>query len=209
MLMESVKDEYSVVEGIDLSQLKPMPKHLLVRWLGKTETKGGVILPQNRQRVGLMKGVLLKVGSGCDARLSEGLTVEFDGLCEKEFLGAQIPGDRDPVFFMREEDLIGIVWGPGNLEMLNKRILSLPDKDAAEKYGLVVLSLEQKGQMVSGVVVSKDAKDDCDFNVGDRVFYDRGTATELKLGDFDGELHHITRSAYVEAVEPKEEQAHE
>lgn len=197
---------YHVIDGVRVFDLKPMPHHLLVRWLGKAQTKAGVILPQNRQRAGLMKGVLLRVGPECDWRLQEGQTIEFDGLSEKEFLGGQSPDGRDPVFFMREEDVMGIVRpaSPPRLEMLNTRLLIKPDLEVSEKNGIVIVRREQKGLILSGVVVARDVESVEDVVPGDRVFYDRAMATELKLGDFEGELHHVVPFKAVEAVEERE-----
>jgi co-chaperonin GroES (HSP10) len=101
--------DYAQVEGVFIASLVPMPHHVLVRWLKRTETKGGVLIPQNRQRKSFMKGQILRVGDGCDLGLREGALIQFDSLAEKEWLGVQDPADRDPVFFMREEDIHGVL----------------------------------------------------------------------------------------------------
>lgn len=100
---------YEVIEGIPVADIKPMPKHVLVRWLKKTETKGGVLLPQNRQRAGFMRGQVLAAGPGCDSQLVPGVMIEFNGMGDKEWLGVQDPADRDTVFFTRMENVVGLV----------------------------------------------------------------------------------------------------
>src|ERR1051326_4531732 len=101
--------DYAQVEGVFIASLVLRPHHVLVRWLKRTETKGGVLIPQNRQRKMYMKGTILSVGPNCDPALKPGLNVQFDSLSEKEPWGPWDPADRDPVFFMREEDIHGLL----------------------------------------------------------------------------------------------------
>lgn len=42
--------DYSVIDGVVIKDVKLLPGHVMVRWLHKEETKGKIILPQNRQR---------------------------------------------------------------------------------------------------------------------------------------------------------------
>lgn len=100
----------AVLGGRSLDDFKPRFGHALIRWLGRRETKGGVILPQNRQRAGMCKGILLRLGPVGDdeSELREGQTIIFDLNCDKEFVGPQIPGNEDPVFVMRVEDIMAI-----------------------------------------------------------------------------------------------------
>lgn len=110
--MEQVQDaeKYRVVEGIDMAKVRPMKHHIIVRWLASKETKGGLILPQNRQRKNRMNGVILAVGPKCEPEIVEafenGYRIVFDALSEKEWIGSQDPSDRDTVFIMREEDVL-------------------------------------------------------------------------------------------------------
>lgn len=198
------EDEYAVIAGVDLSKLKPRPHHILVRWLDRKVTKGGILMPQNRQRAGIMKGVLLLVGPHCDYRLQVGKTIQFGGLCEKEFLGGETPGDRDPVFFMREEDVLGVRDG-ARLDPISKVLIVKPDQEDAEKSGIVVVDRKQKGIMKSGIIKQYDdallQEDDFDAGEGFRVFYHSATAEELKLGDFDAEMNHVIKWRDVEMVQ--------
>ncbi len=100
---------YEIVEGLVVADIKPLPKHVLVRWLKKTETKGGVLIPQFRQRSGFMKGQILAVGPKCDPKLQPGVLIEFNGLSDKAWVGQQDPADRDTVFFTRVENVFALV----------------------------------------------------------------------------------------------------
>src|SRR3990167_5206282 len=100
-----------VIEGVDVNRLKPMPKHIVVEWDGRPETKGGVIIPETRHRASYMLGWVLAAGLDCDESLTVGTRIMFDGLCDKEFIGPECPGDRPPVFFMRAEYVLGVVEG--------------------------------------------------------------------------------------------------
>lgn len=192
---------YDVIDGVEIETLKLMPQHLLIRWGDRKETKGGIIMPQNRQRAGIMKGTLLKIGADCDPRFEVGQTVQFIGLCEKEFLGGETPGDRDPVFFMREENVVGIHRGPGDLEIVNEFLFIEQDQEAEEKAGIKIVNREQKTIMRSGVVIRADNNlPPEDVAAGNRVFYHSSSADDLKLGDFEGQLVHVVRWRFVEMV---------
>lgn len=200
-MMAETEVSYDVVDGVEIATLKLMPRHLLVRWGDRKETKHGIIMPQNRQRAGIMKGTVLAVGPECDSRFSKGDVVQFIALCEKEFLGRETPGDRDPVFFMREENVIGIHMGPGALELLNEFLLVRQDQEAEEKAGIKIVNRDQKTIMNSGIVVRLDnSLSPEDVGIGQRVFYHSSTADEMKLGDFDGQLVQVVRWRFVEMV---------
>jgi co-chaperonin GroES (HSP10) len=181
--------QYQEIEGVDLSTLKPLPHHLLVRWPGKKETPGGVLLPQNRERLGLMKGQVLLVGPECDPRIKPGDSIQFSmALCEKEFLGSQTPKDRDPVFFMREEAVLGITSADGdrhvNIEPVNGCVLVKPDRKPEEMGGIAVVDRDAKDTFFCwGQVVMLDPQWAHDFRVGDVIGYTRNHAEELKLSD--------------------------
>lgn len=193
--MTQVLEDYSVVEGVNISKLKPLPKHVLVRWLKKEQTKGGIILPQNRQRAGFMKGILLAVGPKCDDRLKVGQTIEFNGLATKEWLGVQDPADRDTVFFTRFENIYAIVdeQDAKKLDFVWTWILVKPDAVPDELRGLLVPDSAKKAQMrqqagLTGTVVSAGGMQDACVE-GDRILFNATGATELKLGDHNGETH--------------------
>lgn len=195
--MTAVLDEkYSVVEGVDIASFKPMPNHLLVRWPGKKETKGGILIPQNRERLGLMNGEILAVGPKCNPRFYPGKVIQFSMFCEKEFLGAQNPADRDTVFFMTEENVLGIVHKDVNaIELVNGNVLTRPEKKPEEVSGLLTVNRDDKTSFsVWGEVVQVDAETINEYKVGDSILYDRNMAEELRLGDFEAELMHVVRS---------------
>ncbi len=196
-----VHDPYEVVEGIRLADMTPLPHHLLIRWNHKEETKGGVLYTHDRQRLNYMRGVVLRQGF-CDGRWFEGETVLFDGLCDKSFLGPQVPGERDTVFFMREEDLFAIILtkesgGSGGLKMVNRRLMIKPDL-VNDHGGIALVNTEQKKDGIWGSVVYADPQSD--VREGEHVIYDKTQKTDVKLGDFDGELHHCVPDKAVEAV---------
>jgi co-chaperonin GroES (HSP10) len=198
------KTGYEVVEGISVKDLLPMPHHLLLRWLDRKETKGGVLMPENRQRKGIMKGVILAKGYDCDTRLQIGDTVQFHGLCDKEFVGPQCPGDRDPVFFMREEDVIGVRMAK-HLLPINGIVLVEPDLAPQEKGGIAIVNREQGGMLRSGTVYDYDTVEIKDLSVGDRLYFHSNIAEQLRLGDFEGRLVYVLRYKDADALEKKEE----
>ncbi len=194
---------------------RPRDHHLLVRWLCRTETKGGILMPENRVRAGIMKGVILGMGHGCDPRLEVGQTIHFGSYTEKEFVGPECPGDRDPVFFMRDEwanngGVIGIREEGGRLQIVNGLVLIRPDKNEDVTAGGIARPTTEvtpwDAQLPGGVVANMDVDlaGTADFGIGDRVFYRRNTADELKLGDFEGELHHVVSDRAIEAVSERE-----
>lgn len=193
--------ELGVVEGVDLSRLHPRPKHILVRWRKRVETKGGVLMPENRQRAGIMSGEVVLVGPNCHEAVLPGVEVQFDGLCEKEFLGPQVPGDRDPMFFMRVEDVFGVInrGERVSIQPINGFVLVEPDRPEVEKAGVLIVSkrdeVEDSRVQTGRVTASSNG-----VQVGDRVVYRRSVAHELKLGDFEGQFRHVVPSKAIEAV---------
>ena len=212
-MTETQERLYSIVEGVQLALLTPMPHHILVRWPGKKETKGGIIVPENRERLGLMNGDILLVGTDCDERLQPGRTIQFSMLCEKEFMGPQCPGDRDPVFFMRDEDVFGIVTkGPdgrnASLDLINGCVLTKPEIKPSEIAGLITVDRDAKTSFsVWGEVLQVDTASETGFNVGEEILYPRNMAEELRLGDFEADLMHVVRVGLggkeIEAVREK------
>lgn len=195
--------ETLVIEGVDLSRLNPMPHHLVIRWEGKKETKGGILIPQDRERLGLMNGEVLLVGQECDPRLKPGQLVQFSmATCEKEFLGSQTPGDRDPVFFCREEELIGILQrdlktSKSSIELLNNCLLVRPELKPEERGGLLTVDREAPETMcVWGEVLQVDKESKKGFNVGDVILYKRNVSEDFRLGDFEAEKLHVIRVGY-------------
>jgi len=202
--------EREVVEGFGVDDIKPLPHHILIRWPGKQETKGGILLPEDRERAGRMNGVILAIGPECDKRLAVGQSVQFSMHAEKEFLGPQSPGDRDPVFFMREEDLIGILTKDGfkvTIELLNGCVLCKPEIKPEEKSGLLIVDREGKREGNTwGTVLQLDTEKDNDFKVGDVVLYKKNMAgalgdspvcaEEFRLGDFSEDVLHIIRQSH-------------
>lgn len=191
----AVADKYAVVEGVEIAKLQPLPKHVLIRWLKKEETKGGILLPQTRQRSGFMKGIVLAIGPKCDPALEVGQTVEFNGLGDKEWLGVQDPADRDTVFFTRVENVYGIInRGPGDkpvLDMVGTWLLVRPDEMPKEKSGLVMVQQAREREMrqragLIGTVVS--AGGHTAQKAGDRIAFDATGATRIHLGDHNDEV---------------------
>lgn len=142
-------EKYRVVEGIELAKLHLLPHHVCLRWLHKEESKGGVLLPQNRWRARFTKGQVLAVGPGVNPRLKWGALVMFNALgsqenpCEKEFLGVQDPPDRDTVFICEDIHMLGTLTydtpeSDPRVEMLDNWVLVEPDDGADEKRGLAV-----------------------------------------------------------------------
>lgn len=208
------KEDYSVIEGVPIGNLRPMPHHILVRWPGKNETKGGILIPQDRERLGRMNGEVLAVGPDCDDRLHPGKLVQFSGVCEKEFLGSQSPNGRDPVFFMREEDLFGILYKDHKgfdvtMELLNGFVLTRPERKPFEISGVIVPDRDAKDSFgVWGEVLQIDRKAKTEFNVGDSVLYPRNIAEEIRVGDYSSEVLHLVRTGWkghdIEAMKEKE-----
>lgn len=208
MAMEG-ETRYTIVSGLNLTFFKPMPKHLVVRWLGRKETKHGILMPQTRERCGVMSGIILAMGKDCDVALEVGQKIQFGSFTEKEFIGPECPADRDPVFFMAEMDVIGYIQlepltylHGGTLMPINKNLFVKPDLEVAEKSGLTMINRDQKQIMRSGVVMRYDDIGllDEDVKTGDRVFYHSATAEEVKLGDFTAELIHVVKWNSVELV---------
>ena len=207
-------NSYAVVEGVKIAELSPRPAHVLVRWLKKTETKGGVLIPQYRWRKGYMKGEVLKAGHGCDARLSPGTVIQFDSLADKEFLGVQDPVDRDTVFFLREEDIHGIITEDDGLKRMvlcNEYVLIRPDEGEAEKAGLSVPDSARKQTMfvwhgvllgVGPEVVDGGRYDGLRGLVSQRIVYQ----TEMANGTImNGRELTVIRADYIIGVfEPEE-----
>jgi hypothetical protein len=192
--IEVEQEQYSVIEGVSVDDLILRPRHVLFRWLKRVETKAGILMPQNRQRSGIMKGIVLAVGRDSDPLLARGAFIEFNGLSEKEFWGSQTPGqDRDPVAFMREEDIFCVLrYEAGDkpkLLMLNDWILVRPDKRPAERNGLIVPGTSRAGPSFGVGEVIGAGRTVGSVEAGDRAVYFIGGATELKIGDFQGELH--------------------
>lgn len=188
--------DYSIVEGFKISELRPRPKHILVRWYSKKETKGGVLLPEYRHRAGILRGQVLAVGPECDKRLTVGCVVQFGGLVEKEFLGPQIPGDRDPVFFMREESVVGLLGHSDDgaiLDLINGNVLITPDLKDSEKSGIIIVNREKSlnEYTVSGIVADLDPEGSYEFKKGDRLYYHSQFVEEIKVGDFEAPVKHF------------------
>jgi co-chaperonin GroES (HSP10) len=204
---------YEVIEGVDMATFLPRPMHVVIRWLKKTETKGGVILPQNRQRAHFMKGQLLAVGPQCDPKLQPGLLVEFNGISDKEFLGVQDPVDRDTVFVTRVENVFGLVdrapeaegW-KGDAELAQAVVGAIPRLDMVGDWLLVrpeaqpdrtAFGLTIPGQararaqrqqqgLVGKVLSAGGFVDTC--RAGDRIAFDATHATQVHLGDHNAEV---------------------
>lgn len=187
-------ENYDVVEGIEIKNLRPRDKHVLIRWLKKEETKGGVLIPQTRQRSGFMKGEILSVGCKCDPKIQPGCLVEFNGLGQKEWLGVQDPHDRDTVFFTRTENVYGLVStvdGKPKLDMVNDWILVKPEVEK-EKGGLAVPDTAIEGSMrmrqgLIGKVVSAGS-DVYSCLEGDKIAFDATGATKIRVGDHNEEI---------------------
>ena len=209
-----VDKEYKVIEGIDLSALSPRPHHILIRWHGRSETKGGIIIPQDRERMGRMNGEVLLVGPKCDPRIKPGSIVQFSQFSEKEFLGPQSPDGRDPVFFMLEENVFGILTRTGDgftptIEMLNGCVLTRPELQPKEKGGLIVVDREATQSFsIWAEVVAVDKEANVEFNVGDSVLYPQNMAEDFRLGDFTSEVLNVVRCGYggkeIEAMRERE-----
>ena len=185
--------DYSVIEGVEIAKVKLLPGHVMVRWLHKEETKGNIILPQNRQRAHFMKGEVLCLAPDC-APLVKGQHIEFDGLCEKVFIGSQQPNDRDVVFVMRIERIYGTVRyedGKPTLDMIRDHILLRPDPHPTELAGLIVT--ESTGEnmrrraraWVGEVIRTGERVESC--QPGDRIAYATSYAAPLKMGDHNAE----------------------
>ena len=201
-------DPYKVIEGIEIAKLKMLPKHVLVRWLKKEESKGGVLMPQNRQRKGYMKGQILSVGPDCSLHLEVGQTIQFESLADKEFLGVQDPADRDSVFAMRQEDIHGILEVEANgftsFFPLNDYLVLKPDHGPREVGGIAVPEHLRKGGGMTWfgriVCISPEVVESPEWNLaapGDHVAYDVQCAQDVIV---NGETMVVLRAAYILAV---------
>lgn len=189
---------YEVIEGYEVDKIKPFPKHVLLRWCHKEETKSGVLIPQNRQRANLMRGQVLAVGPDCDPLLQKGKYVEFNGLSEKEWLGPQDPADRDTVFFIREEELMGVL--DGGFMALGDWVLIKPNEKPRESNGILIpQEKDPRKRFGTGIVKDVGPQGDPEL-IGCNVLYNEWMCIDLKLGDFEGELHNLVHSDEVEAV---------
>lgn len=199
---------YAVVEGVEIATLRMLPKHVLVRWLKKVESKGGVLMPQNRQRRSYMKGEILSIGPDCSHHLEVGQTIQFESLADKEFLGVQDPADRDSVFAMREEDIHGILEthenGFTSFFPLNDYILLKPDQGMDEVGGVLMPEHLRKGSGMTWfgrvVCISPEVVESPQWNLAspaDHVAYDTQCAQEVII---NGETMVVVRAAYILAV---------
>lgn len=191
-----IPEAYKVIEGFPLEGIRPLPKHVLVRWMSKKETKAGVLIPQNRERAHLMRGQVLAVGPECDQKLEPGQEIAFDGLTEKEWLGPQSPPDRDTCFFFRVENVYAVVrrvYGKApEMDMVGSWILVRPDPSAGEKSGLMLANLDggerkrTRGAWTGEALSVGSEAGSC--VKGDMVVYETRFAKDFQVGDFDGEI---------------------
>lgn len=205
-----------VIDGFDLDTFRPLPYVVAIQWKTKKETKGGVLIPQNRWRKGFMQGEVLNVGAGCSTKLLVGETVQFDSLADKEFLGEQDPADRDTVFLIREEDIHGIIRerdGVKSMEMLNEYVMVKPDLGPEEINGIAVpdhlratKNWTRGGRIVAvgERVVSEHKYMGLGMVVGDHILYDATVAHEVLM---NGEMNVIIRAEYVLCVMDDEQAA--
>ncbi len=186
---------YEVVDGFKTEEIKPLPKHVLLRWFKKTETKGGIAIPQYRQRAGFMKGQILAVGEDCDSRLKPGVFVEFNGLGLKEWVGEQDPEHRDTVFVTRVENLYAIIvesdCGSPLVQAIGYWVFVRPDEPPKEKGGLVIPESARAGrqrreQGLIGTIVSCGFE--TEFIRNQRVAFNATGATAIHLGDHNDEV---------------------
>lgn len=192
---------YDVIEGYSVGRIKLLPRHVLIRWFSKTETKAGIVIPQTRERAHFMKGQLLSVGPDCGQLLKAGQLVEFNGLGQKEWLGSQSRADRDTVFFTRWENIYAIIhYDQGDtlrLEMCGEWVLVKPDEYPREKGNLLIPdqvreSAQRRRSGLTGVVRGCGADVETCID-DDHVIFDATGATQLRLGDHNGELCLIVR----------------
>lgn len=190
--MISTAEDYKVVEGVEIDRLKPLPRHVLVRWFRKPETKAGILIPQNRQRAGFMKGQLLAVGSDCDPALKAGMLIEFNGLGDKLFVGVQDPDDRDTVFGTRYENVYGIVGShdgdSSTLDMVGSWILVTPDVIPEKREsGLLLPGQARETELrhrrgLTGIVDSAGGMQSACV-AGDHIVFNAANATRIRIGD--------------------------
>lgn len=197
------------IDGFDLDTFRPLPYVVAIRWMTKKETKGGVLIPQNRWRKGYMQGEVLAVGADCSPNLLVGETVQFDSLADKEFIGEQDPADRDTVFLIREEDIHGIIRdrdGVKSMDLLNEYVLVKPDLGPDEMSGVVVPEhlRVQKNFTRSGWIVgvgervtAEEKYKGLGMAVGDHVFYDATVSHDVIM---NGGLFVIVRAEYILCV---------
>lgn len=184
--------DYSVIEGIVIKDFQPLPHHVMIRWLKKEETKGGIIIPQYRQRAHFMKGIVLALGPRCNVMLEVGQTVQFNGLSEKEFIGVQDPADRDTVFLFTDEQIFGIVSYDENqkpsIQSVGEWVLVKPDEAKENKIVMtdsVKATVRRNSFAWQGEVVSSgNMADSC--VPGDRIAYTTSGATGVMIGDHNG-----------------------
>jgi len=183
---------YEVIEGLQTESVTPLPKHVLLRWLKKEKTKAGVIIPQYRHRAGFMKAQVLALGEGVPEELAVGDLVLFNGLGEKEWLGVQDPADRDTVFFMRAENIYGIIGDGGSIRMLGAYMLVRPDEVKKESSGGVIIAdpirrdEQRRASAYMGEVVH--AGPESGFSKGARLICDSVGSIMVRLGDHNDEI---------------------
>lgn len=192
--METKEYDYRFIEGVEIAKAKMLRGRLMVRWLHKEETKGGVILPQNRQRAHFGKGQVLAIGDDCKP-LMPGQFIQFDAQCEKTWIGEQNPAGRDTVFVMDIERVYGTISRDAGdnpvMDMIRDHILLRPDPHPSEVRGFIVTETIQenerrRAQGWQGTVLRTGEKvDSC--VPGDRIAYETSYAAPLKMGDHNAE----------------------
>lgn len=206
-VVEPKEYDYRFIDGVEVAKVKLLPGHVMVRWLHKEETKGGIILPQNRQRAHFMKGEVLSVASDCRP-LVPGQLIEFDGMCEKSFIGGQNPDGRDVVFVMRIERVYGTVRyedGKPTLDLIRDHILVRPDVHPSEVGGLIVTetngeNIRRRARSWKGEVLRCGERvENC--MAGDRIVYETSLAASIKMGDHNAETCIIINDMDVIALE--------
>lgn len=193
-------DPYQVIEGVDIGTLSLRPHHVLVRWLKKEETKGGILLPQNRQRKSYMVGIVLKAGPESANKVIPGAKIQFNSLCDKEFMGAQDPADRDSVFVMVDDEIHGIIVGADEFIPVLDLVLIKPDLVQREVSGIIVTAEPGKPMAAKEgviVLVGDGVKDEEELSTGLRVAYDPTVAEQLVMNGVDLVL---VRSSYILGV---------
>ena len=198
---------YKEVDGVNLDTFKPLPHHLCLRWLKKEETKGGVLIPQYRQRKLYARGVVLSVGPEVNPRLYPGRVVMFNISCEKEWLGVQDPADRDTVFTTMDENVLGTIERDGEttrVDCVDGWILIKPDEGKDYVSGLVRSEITKEQERFSatgwfGFVESVGEDVEC-CKVGDRVAYQAGGSLGILLGDHMGTARCLVLEGMIMAI---------
>lgn len=166
---------YQEVDGLDLTdpqKFQPMPKHVLLRWLQKEVSKGGVIIPQTRWRKNFAKAVVLAVGPDTNPRLERGALVSFNINCEKQWLGDQVRRDLlDTMFFCEDANVLGTVEYPEDN--------SDPQIHALDKWILVEADPSPEN-LAPGIAVSQAHKD------RPRILSKAWPGTVLSVGELAG-----------------------